>query len=426
MTCALCICACADETTIPKTDETTSVTTSRLKPSPIECRPDPSPIEVPTFVESQIPSGAETDYSLPVSVTIAYINDDPHADIVVSTTFSSSPDVSTPTSIWIHLGDGDGKFSRRHGPYLVGRGYLPITVVDIDGDGLDDIAIFHNVAIATPGGTLTETVSVPHHGGVLWADMNNDGLVDILDRRVDELVVRIGDGTGGFSAETVSSPVSLSTMWSRNILSGDVSGDGVADLVASDYVPDMSGRPVPTTLTVFVNNGAGAVVAESPTLFLGDDIQKFKLDDLNCDGKMDLIYLSSFYNQFDVRLREEAGWSAATRQTVVDRGIVWAYESGGTLASGDVDGNGAIDVIVAAVSLGDDESGSFSEYGAVTVFLGDGSGNLATVPPVVLHPAEPLAGPRYVTAGDLNNDGKSDLVVLDSRLGKPLSIWLSE
>ncbi len=72
-----------------------------------------------------------------------------------------------------------------------------------------------------------------------------------------------------------------------------------------------------------------------------------------------------------------------------------------TLAKGDFNGDGNLDVIVANFSLG----------GSISIMLGDGAGGLTLAPG---SPFQPSSGTRIygITAADLNNDGRLDAAAL--------------
>jgi hypothetical protein len=119
----------------------------------------------------------------------------------------------------------------------------------------------------------------------VFADVNNDGIADIIDSGDEEGVlepvfVTLGAADGTFlerkrigSGRHLALPV--------KVRAGDVDGDGAADLVVRDFVGG--------TLSLFLGDGRGNFNAEPIPLDAGAPVNDFELADVNGDGTIDVV-----------------------------------------------------------------------------------------------------------------------------------------
>jgi hypothetical protein len=349
-----------------------------------------------------------TTYSNGVAAAAVDLNGDGKPDLVIaqsSATYSGD-------SVSVLLGNGDGTFVGT-GAYggIVQYAEVPyptdILVTDVNGDGKFDLVVAGSACVvfscSTPGtvsillgfgdGTFVGGVHDPGPTfPLIVADFNGDGKPDIAAEYtpieapdVTILAVFLGNGDGNFaqgggmllnpSCNGGGPPECIGPF-----AAGDFNGDGKADIALAcyDYCP-------PGTVVVFIGNGDGNF--QPPVEYpLGSQPANVAVGDFNGDGKPDLALSIPGLNTISILLNNGDG----TFQAHVD------YPTGavpGAIAIGDFNGDGKLDVITAT-------STGFS------LLPGKGDGTFGT------HLDYPIAGGgTSLSAGDFNGDGKLDLAV---------------
>ncbi len=375
----------------------------------------------------------------PISITSADFNGDNKLDLAVSYSWS------TPRhGVSIMLGTGAGTFGAGTEIFT---GYEPSAVMagDFNGDGKSDLAVTVNGttvsgsnAVAVLSGNGNGGFATPKYFGtaigptsLARGDFNNDGKTDIVSTHfyADAISVLIGDGAGSFA----SSITELSGGgW---LASGDFNSDGKPDLA----IPVSNSFVSPPLIEIRFNNGAGGL-ASPLYLQVSHTPHSVIVDDLNHDGKADLVVGHEFSNGLSVLLGNGAGGFSAPMSIAAPSG-------GGLIIGGDFNGDNNLDLAMfsggnsagnIAVMLGNGTGGfggpsyfvaegpgtslttadlngdgkldlavGNSFIGTVTVLLGVGNGGFTAAP---YSPLRAASKTDYVTTGDLNKDGKIDLI----------------
>jgi hypothetical protein len=345
--------------------------------------------------------------------------------------------------------EGDGNVYVLRGqanalPVLVGATHVGDKVValaaaDLDGDGHPDaVAGVYNQygdtirAVAVLRGNGDGTFATPAvyaspalPAGIVLADFTADGRLDVAISGIDGLVMFPNDGSGGLLAPQLRQTGDDGI----GVAAADFDGDGRPDLVVAGgydddifvfltrpdgtpsempflasgsiarslHVLDMDGNGAPDVVIsnwesrdiwIFPGNGDGTFgnphVATNPNPYGGA-----VLGDLNGDGLPDVIASSAGFEQLYVSLNLGGDNLGAPTELLSLRGVE-------PLALVDLNGDSLLDIVAVSDST-------------ALVHFGQGGG--AFGPPVPIPGTDSGTILNVGAVGDLNRDGKPDLVV---------------
>jgi len=380
------------------------------------------------------------------------VNGDGYADVIVS-----SPDYdSTATNrgrVFVYLGSASGLSATaawtKDGAQDARFGSSAATAGDVNGDGYADVVIgadshdtdqiFEGRAyvylgsssgLAATAGWTAEGNSVGAHFGYSVStagDVNGDGYADVIvgaeafsngQSGEGRALVYLGSAAGLATthAWAVESDIANARCGTSVATAGDVNGDGFADVVVG------SPRDDGTIGSIDLYLGSAAGLSTAPVWFgfpPNEPGKKFGFSvgtagDVNGDGYSDFIVGAYLVNdgQFSAGaafvyvgsasgLTAIAGWTAESDKSGANFGVSVA-------SAGDVNGDGYSDVIVGAAHYGNGPG----EGGRAYVYLGSASG-LATTAVWTADgdQGNDKFGFSVGTAGDVNGDGYSDVIV---------------
>ncbi|WP_169720014.1 FG-GAP-like repeat-containing protein [Dyadobacter alkalitolerans] len=263
-------------------------------------------------------------------------------------------------------------------------------------------------------------------------DINGDGFSDVLvgapgysNGQDDEGGVFIYMGSqAGISttpATTLESNQGISYYGSSVASAGDVNGDGFSDIAIGAYMYD--NLFATDNGAVFIYSGAPSGVQTTPSMTLlgTQDGSQFgyavsSAGDLNGDGYSDIIVGSPNYTDgqngegaISIYLASDEGLGIQNQAKAIIKGV-WAGAAFGksVACAGDVNGDGFSDVIVGEPYR---DNGASLQEGGAHVYFGSIDGNLQTKSFITSGQAASELGTSVASAGDVNGDGFSDIIV---------------
>ena len=348
--------------------------------------------------------------SNPCGVAISDLDGDGKPDLVVINYWSNTVSVLRNTSLSSSI--TSSSFAAKV-DFATGMSPSPwsVAIGDLDGDGKPDLVVVntgsHTVSVfrnTSTSGSITSSSFAPKvdfttgmsPNGVAISDIDGDGKPDLVVTNYDDNTVSVLRNTSTYGSITFAAKVDFMTgMNPIGAAIGDIDGDGKPDLVAVNY----SSNTV-SVLRNMTSSGSISFAAnvDFPT---GELPYGVAIGDIDGDGKPDLVVNAH-------SMTASVFWNTSSPGSITSSSFAAKVDfttgsSPYSVAIGDIDGDGKPDLVV--VSANTKTVSAFrntSTSGSIT--------SSSFAPKVDFTTG---AGPVFVAIGDLDGDGKPDLVVTD-------------
>jgi len=245
---------------------------------------------------------------------------------------------------------------------------------------LESRLCFSALFTAAPG----PPISIAGAYGAVVGDFNGDGNPDVAVSFNGGLTTLLGDGNGGFSPGPQTIPGLLGV-----VSAGHFSDNGKLGIAATAATVSQ-----PYQIAAYLGNGDAtfSTAPGSPIVLDNPPVGTIAAGDLTGNGRTDLVWPDLNGQDLTILLSNSDG-SFTT-------GSVPLGFSGQSVALGDFNGDGNLDIAVGGTAPGVESQ--------VEVFLGDGNGHFTPTGSI-------LTGFRYFVSGDFTNNGRPDLAALSEQ-----------
>ena len=362
-----------------------------------------------------------------LDVKVVDANDDGHLDVFVRDYRDTH----------LYRGRGDGSFDLGQ---LIPIDVEDVAIIDVNRDGHSDLLGLDRSGFVSVLANTNDSYDLPlafprtessAAVAATLADFNEDGVSDlVIAHRMDNLTVLRGLPDGSFERDSRLQLAAAGA--SYDIISVDLDDDGILDLLTAN----------PGSASWNWLRGLGEASFAEPVMFRDLNAHSIAADDINDDGRLDVVVGHGAYQGLSVWLGTEDGLPELSSRIPLPESRITK-----TLVLGDLNEDEILDIVAHSLAgeitlLKGDGAGGFSAgetidasagsllvedlnadthldlavtSGGVAIYYGAGDGTFEAPVSVTesLHPS-------VNAAGDVNQDGKPDLLAWSRSFDHPV------
>jgi hypothetical protein len=294
----------------------------------------------------------------PWGMSVGDVDNDGHPDLVVASPSTVPTQINT-------INSSGGISVLRQDPANLGRfltsqwvstGGLAedVAVAHLDGDGRPDLVVSDAIAVnaramvlyqnKAASGEFSTPIDLPTGSGsedVAVADINGDGLADIVLAASSSVVVFYQRVGGGFEAPRLLA----AGLKAQGVAAADLDGDGRTDIVAANAGNAPDGGTGGASATVLLQTSPGGFVATQ--IPVADGARRVAIADLNGDGIPDIALVSIVYQALSTPAKISVLLqSAAVRGQFTAVNTYNGALNASFIAIGDINNDGRNDIIL--------------------------------------------------------------------------------
>ena len=299
--------------------------------------------------------------------------------------------------ILVFINDGDGRLNRV-AAYPVGAQPSWLTTLDFDNDGINDLAIANHESDSVTllrgrgdarfeqgGGTRVPIESAPHTHMIAAADLDGDGVSDLVIDSRDQFGIYVlrGDSEGGFDAPGTGIDVGGSPYLGFAV--GDLNRDGRPDIVT----------PNQNNISVLLNRSTANLTFERIDSISVQSPFAMNLADVNGDNRIDILVASA---SEDPGVAIYAGDGNGQFEILTSMTMAAGAK---IIASGDINADGRADAVITGWNA------------EIVLLIGH-----ADRAHFIQLPTNGIRNPWGAAIADFNMDGRDDVLVGDATSGR--------
>ncbi len=334
-------------------------------------------------------------------IAVGDLNGDKKPDVVVT---------NYTGDVVVFLNAGNGTFTLKGTVGTLGVGTQFVALADIDGNKKLDIVVGDALGevwtfMGKGNGTFTSGTGYPLQSnsvplGIILADFNNDGALDILEQGAAEPVALVALGRGDGTFQTNQFFGHGVSGQGQNVVTADFNGDGIPD-VAYSYAAPTGSNLVDFGVMLGSSHGAlGTPTFVAANTCTAGPVEWIAAGDVNGDGKADIVATLKLYGGTGCQNNNVA---VLTGKGTGKFNKAIYYPTGTTAQEGevflvDVNGDGKLDIVTS------------NSDGTISVLLNKGNGTYSAGT-LVTGMTGINAADNQLAFGDFNGDNKMDIAV---------------